>query len=490
MLEYLIKRILLMIPTFLGISLLIWLVMTMAPGEPAGGQTGPSDGTGGDAADAESGDKSQRNFRKQFGLDRPRFYNDWASLGKEEVLESIQAVRRGIGDGPGQVSPKEFKKAKRRLQDWQHFAVPPLVELLNDTQNEPTLQDHVLGALRKSAYTFRKVYPKGYVPSDEERARDKQVDAFNQELDTDTYRWTRDATADERESVVKNWKVWFAENKGTFEYTFWEDLKVRFTDTQFGKYWGGLLSFDLGISSQSREPVIKMILGRLKYSLSLAVPAFLIAWMLAVFLGVFSSTHHNSAADQSLSVSLYMLYSIPAFVMGTILQRWLAVEYGWFPVEGFESPGAQENLTTWEHFKDVLWHITLPLIVYTYGGLTYISRQARSGMLQVLKSDFVRTARAKGLPERTVIWRHAVRNGIMPIVTLLGTALPVLIAGSVFIETIFNINGFGLLMIKSILQKDYNVVMAIQLLVAALTLIGLLLTDIIYAAMDPRITFK
>ena len=111
-------------------------------------------------------------------------------------------------------------------------------------------------------------------------------------------------------------------------------------------------------------------------------------------------------------------------------------------------------------------------------------------MLQVLKADFVRTARAKGLSERTVIWKHAVRNGMMPIVTLLGTALPVLLAGSVIIEYIFNIDGFGLLMIKSIFQKDYNVVMGIQIIVAALTLIGLLLTDLIYAAMDPRISYK
>ena len=147
-------------------------------------------------------------------------------------------------------------------------------------------------------------------------------------------------------------------------------------------------------------------------------------------------------------------------------------------------------MTTWEHFKDVLWHITLPLIVYTYGGLAFISRQARSGMLEVLKSDFVRTARAKGLNERSVVWKHAVRNGMMPIVTLLGTALPVLLAGSVFIEQVFNIDGFGKLMIKSIFDKDYNVVMGIQLIVAALTLVGMLLTDLIYAAMDPRISFK
>jgi peptide/nickel transport system permease protein len=234
----------------------------------------------------------------------------------------------------------------------------------------------------------------------------------------------------------------------------------------------------------------RLILDKLPYSLSIAVPAFLIAWVLAVFLGVFSATRHGGAADQAVGVGLFALYSIPSFVAATLLQRWLCIEWKLFPLDGFESPEAGQTLTTWEHLFDVLGHVTLPIVVYTYGALAYISRHARSGMLDVLRMDYVRTARAKGLPERTVVWRHAVRNGMMPIVTLLGTALPILLGGSVFIEYVFNIDGFGQLMIHSILQKDYNVVMGVQLITAVLTLVGLLLTDVLYAAMDPRISLK
>ena len=232
-----------------------------------------------------------------------------------------------------------------------------------------------------------------------------------------------------------------------------------------------------------------MILSRLKYSLSLALPAFLMAWILAVLLGVVGATNHGKPLDQGIGLALFALYSIPVFVAGTILQRVFAIQLGWFPPYDFESPGAEDMLAL-DHLKNVLWHITLPLICMTYGSLAAISRFARSGMLNTLQEDYVRTARAKGLSERAVVWKHAVRNGMMPIVTLLGTALPVLLGGSLLVEVIFNIDGFGNLMITSIYQKDFNVVMGIQLIVAALTLVGLLLTDLIYAAMDPRISFK
>ena len=601
MTSYLIKRILIMIPTYLGVSLMIWLVMTLAPGEPEGaseGGAGPEGALGG-VGDLESQDRNVRIFRRQFNLDRPRFFNTWTDLDVDEVQDALVKVDTGVS-GLGKDGPTLYKEAKRKLDDWSHYAVPALVELLARNQGDPELQFLTLRRLRQAAYTYRTVYPAGYRPTPEERARDKEIDRENALIESAELKWAPDASAEERAQAVENWQAWFEERKERWEYSFGDKVRVALTDTQFGKYWGNLLKGDLGLSVKTKEPVTEMIFSRFKYSLSLAVPAFLIAWVLAVFLGVFGATNHNTAGDQIIGVVLFMLYSIPTFVMAMLLQRWpaapgsilawliavgiavwfstrrtrfvygaaprarlvvawLAVIFmsvrvlqeslpvgifavamtiltgvvawrreretsdptqrwlgvthllicsaftffggvmlsdvlvramGVFPSSNFESANAVQNLNTWEHFKDVLRHITLPLIAYTYGSLAYISRQARSGMLEVLRADFVRTARAKGCSERTVVWKHGVRNGMMPIVTLLGTALPILIAGSVFIETVFNIDGFGKLMVNSILSKDYNVVMGIQLIVAALTLIGLLLTDLIYAAMDPRISFK
>ena len=490
MTDYLIKRVLIMIPTFVGVTLVIWLVMTLAPGEPerAAGQGGALDhGPPENLQDLESQNRNVRMFRRQFGLDRPRFWNGWPRLDKEEVLRAIEIERDGVRGGR---EPQEVKSAVRSLEDWGRYAIPALVELLEDTADDEELQTLTLRYLRQSAYTFRSIRAAGKQPTDEELAEDRRIDAENREINGREYVWDPDAPPEEREPVIAKWKAWYEVREDQWDYGFGDRLAIGLTDTQFGKYWGNLLQGDLGLSSRTQEPVVEMILGRLKYSLSLVVPSFLLAWVLAIILGVVGATQRGQAVDQGIGVTLFMLYSIPVFVMGTILQRWLAVEWGWFPVDGFEEADAHRKFNTWQHFLDVLKHITLPLIVYTYGSLAYISRQARSGMLRVLKADYIRTARAKGLPERTVVWKHAVRNGMMPIVTLLGTALPILLAGSVLIEYIFNINGFGLLMINSIFQKDYNVIMGVQLFVAALTLIGLLITDLIYAAMDPRISLK
>ncbi len=489
MIDYLIKRILIMIPTYLGVTLMIWLVMTLAPGEPESTSDAGMGSAGGlgSLSSQESQGENVRIFRRQFNLDRPRFINTWTGLEPDEVREALEIVHAGVSESN---PPERVKKAKRRLDDWSHYAVPSLVTLLERFADDPPLQFRTLVTLRNAAYQYRAVYAAGHKPTAEENARADEIDAENKLLESDALRWMPDADAETRAAGVAAWQRWYEERKHRWDYDTWESIKIGLTDTQFGKYWGNLFKGDLGLSSTTKEPVLGMITSRLKYSLSLAVPAFVIAWVLAVFLGVFSATHHRSATDQTIGVGLFMLYSIPTFVAALVLRRVFSVELDWFPTEGFESPNAIERFNTWEHFKDVLYSIALPLITYVYGGLAYISRQARSGMLEVLKSDFVRTARAKGLPERTVIWKHGVRNGMMPIVTLLGTALPVLIAGSVFIETVFNIDGFGNLMVTSIRGKDYNVVMGIQLIVAALTLIGLLLTDLIYAAMDPRISLK
>lgn len=509
MLAYLVRRLLIMVPTFLGVSLMIWLVMTAAPGEPQGSSADSSGGAAAleNVANMESQNRNVRFFREQFNLNRPRFYNGWTGLTAADLLQEIEVLQEGIrreqpdGSWAGH-PPARVKEAQRRLEDWSWYAVPALVQLLDETAEQPRLQDQVLRRLREAAYTFRRAYPSGYQRTEADLARDREIDAENRLLESAELKW-QPATLDDlvdgrlsperqaaRVAVVAKWKEWLGERASRWEWSFFERAWIGVTDTQFAKYWANLFQGDLGISSRTSRPVLGEILGRLKYSLSIAVPSFLIAWVLAVFLGVFSATHRGSVADQSISVGLFMLYSIPSFVAATLLQRWLCIEWGWFPLDGFESPNALERFTSWEHFLDVLKHITLPIVVYTYGSLTYISRQARSGMLEVLHADYVRTARAKGLGERSVVWKHAVRNGMMPIVTLLGTALPVLLAGSVFIEFVFNIDGFGLLMITSIFQKDYNVVMGVQLIVAALTLIGLLLTDLLYAAMDPRISLK
>ena len=396
---------------------------------------------------------------------------------------------RAAFDGIPKQTPARYKQARRALEDWGDYAVPALVELLGDTEGD--LQTFVLATLRTASYTFRTIHAAGYVPTAKEQEADKRLDVRNERIGRPEYAWEKGAPAAARVPVVAVWRAWVEERRateGAWGWSFTDRLWVGVSDTQFGKYWGNLLHLEFGLSSYHQKPVAELILSKLRYSLTLAVPSFLIAWVLAVLLGVTSAVNHRNPLDHTIGVSLFVLYSLPGFVVATVLQRKVAADWGWFPTSEFQDPAAA-SMTTWEHLKDVLWHITLPIVCYTYGSFAYISRQARSGMLEILRADFVRTARAKGLPESQVIWRHAVRNGMMPIVTLLGTALPILLSGSVLIEYVFNINGFGKLLIESIFQKDYNVVMGIELLASVLTLVGLLITDVVYAAMDPRIHY-
>jgi peptide/nickel transport system permease protein len=185
---------------------------------------------------------------------------------------------------------------------------------------------------------------------------------------------------------------------------------------------------------------------------------------------------------------------LPSFFVATLLLiffsegsdvPWLR----WFPTGGFQSREFAE-LTVFSKLSDVLWHLVLPIACLTYGSLAALSRYMRSGLLEVLQADYVRTARAKGLPESTVIVKHALRNGLLPILTLLAGLLPAVLGGSVIIEYIFGIPGMGLWTIDSIYQRDYNVIMAVELLTTVLVLIGILLTDLSYAIVDPRIRYS
>ena len=144
----------------------------------------------------------------------------------------------------------------------------------------------------------------------------------------------------------------------------------------------------------------------------------------------------------------------------------------------------------WERFIDYLWHLILPIIVITYGAFAYLSRQMRTSMLEIIRQDYIRTARAKGLPEKIVILKHALRNSLIPIITILAFFLPAMISGSIVVETIFSIPGMGRLAFEAIMARDYSIVMAVFTISSVLTLLGILIADIMYSVVDPRITFS
>ncbi len=252
-----------------------------------------------------------------------------------------------------------------------------------------------------------------------------------------------------------------------------------------------VFTLDFGNSFKDHRPVLEKIAERLPITIQLNAISIFLVYLIAIPFGVFSATHADTLTDRVLTLFFFFLYSLPSFWVAVLLIMFFGGGdfLDIFPVYGISSIGAGSwSLFHW--LTDRLWHLVLPVTCLTYGGLAYLSRLTRAEMLEVIREDYIRTARAKGLSERIVIFKHALRNALLPIITLLAFLLPAMFGGSVIIESIFSIPGMGQLGFESVLSRDYPVIMAITTISALLTLAGLLISDILYATLDPRIKLE
>jgi peptide/nickel transport system permease protein len=248
-----------------------------------------------------------------------------------------------------------------------------------------------------------------------------------------------------------------------------------------------LAVLDLGTSfSPDRRPVADKILERLPITIALNVLSLLLILFVAIPIGVLSAVHQDSWFDRAMSVFVFIGFAIPTFWLALLLMIFFGVQLGWLPISGIRSLN-WEYLPAWDAFIDLLKHLILPVLISAFGGLAGLSRYMRANMLEVIRQDYITTAKAKGLSRRTVIYKHALRNALLPVVTILGLSVPGLIGGSVIFETIFAIPGMGQLFYMAVMARDYPTVMGILFIGAVLTLIGNLLADLSYAIVDPRI---
>jgi len=260
---------------------------------------------------------------------------------------------------------------------------------------------------------------------------------------------------------------------------------------RYGIWLKQIVTLDFGRSYKDHRPVINKIAERIPITLTLNIISIILIYLIAIPIGVSSAVSHGRFSERISTFFLFILYSIPSFWMAMILIFFLGGGDYWdlFPVYGILSPGA-ENYPFFKKAINFLWHIALPVFCLTYGSLAYLSRFQKGSLLEVLREDFVRTATAKGLPRHKVILKHALRNALIPIITILAGILPAMIGGSVIIESIFSIPGIGQLGFESVLSRDYPVIMAIATISAVLTLFGILIADLIYVLVDPRISFE
>lgn len=259
---------------------------------------------------------------------------------------------------------------------------------------------------------------------------------------------------------------------------------------QYWRWLTRMLHGDFGTSFVTGQPVMKMILDRLPNTLYLNFVAMIVIYLFAIPIGVISALKQYSLFDHIVTTIAFLGRALPSFWFALLLIYYVGLKVDFIEFNGMKTWGIEFGKSPfWVVIVDRIKYLILPLTVLSFGGMAGITRYMRASMLEVIRQDYVRTARAKGLPERVVIFKHALRNALLPIITLLGFELPILFSGSVIIETIFSWPGIGLLSLRAVFQRDYAVVMAFNTIGATMTVLGTFLADILYVVVDPRIKY-
>jgi len=251
--------------------------------------------------------------------------------------------------------------------------------------------------------------------------------------------------------------------------------------TQFALWAGQVLRGDLGVSLQSNTPVTGMIHDRLGPSLALALSTIVVSTLIAVPLGAFAAWRRGSRMDRAIMAFSVLGFSVPIFVTGYVLILLFAMKLGWLPVQGYKS--LQDGMALFAR------HLVLPTMALSTGFVALIARIARSSILEVMGEDYIRTARAKGITERAVLLAHALRNAAVPIITIIGISIALLISGVVVTESVFNLPGLGRLVVESVQSRDYPVIQGLILLFSMVYIVVNLTIDVLYSIFDPRIRY-
>ncbi|MGO1295888.1 MAG: ABC transporter permease subunit [Vibrio sp.] len=250
-----------------------------------------------------------------------------------------------------------------------------------------------------------------------------------------------------------------------------------------------LVHLDLGESTRYYEPVTQMIAERLPVSLFYGAMTFFISYFISIPLGYWKAMKHGSLFDSASSVMIFIGFALPGYVVGVLLITFFSYQLEWFPMGSFVSDDYDDMSSTFLQFKDIMWHAILPLTCYLIGDFAMLTMTMKNNLMENLSSDYIRTAIAKGLPFKTAVRKHALRNSLIPVASHFGNSLLFFMTGSFLIEVIFNIDGIGLLGYESIMERDYPVVMGIVAINAILLMLGNILSDICVALVDPRVKF-
>lgn len=473
MFQYVLKRILIFIPTILVISILTFSLSKLAPGDPVKLALGNRDqGETGGSADKVASEKTYLDMAEQLGLTYPSFYFDLSSKASPDTL---------------------YKYVKKPERD----CIERLIAMYGDW---PQIQTYYR-SIRNVEYTLL------------DATQDSTSFAAGKEIKQDCGRLYLDykditvtieidsilASADQTPNFakVKTAALQLRDSYGAMKTqatpskNYIPDFKWYGFQNQYHRWLSHFLQLDFGFSYIDKRPVWSKIKDAMPWTLMLNLISIALSYLIAIPLGISSARNKGSISDRVITIILFLLYSLPVFWIATLLITFFTTsEYGmnFFPTFGLGD--VTDDMSWFAVFQERAYHFILPVFCLTYGSLAYLSRQMRGGVLSVLRQDYIRTARAKGLNEGTVVWKHAFKNSLIPIITIFASLFPAAISGAFIIENIFSIPGMGKVAFEGLIARDYPIVFTVMMFSAFLTLVGTLISDILYATVDPRISFK
>ncbi len=502
MLKYIVTRVAIFIPTLFAISLLAFAISINSPGDPVEILYSGSNGNGeGQTSQSQSALLGKQKLRQQLGLDLPVFYFTLTNFASPDTLYRIY-------------NP-QAKESLNRLIDaygnWEDISVWYLsleelkesvslvfidTALTTNAEKEKTINkvDEIRQEINSLFLCYEDVVISSKLTKLTQLAEDKSTRNSLSVSIAAPLAKSKAAFAAMKNNSCK-WKTWIPAINvyGNNQYHRWLFGDGNPLTGKGSKNTKGIIRGDFGISYSTKLPVSEIISHALPWSIFFTLISVFLAYIISIPVGIKAAVNRGGIFDRSSSLILFMLYSLPVFFLATLLMMTFAnpAVFNIFPANGVKPvAGYPDGISLWEKFKLSLPYLILPLICYTYSSLAFLSSTMRVAMLEVIGQDYIRTAKAKGLSNYLVIYKHGLRNALLPLITVFSNIFPIAVGGAVIIEVIFGIPGMGQEIYQAIVNKDYTMIVAVFTLSGFMTLIGYLVADILYAIADPRISYS
>jgi peptide/nickel transport system permease protein len=481
-----------------AISLLAFVINLNAPGDPVEKLSNSADKEGAANTQSNATKKVKQELRKKLGLDLPVFYFSFGSMSDCDTLYRIED--KGHAANLSELS--HHYGVWENVEDYFHQLNE--VQLAHGSLDMNTIHAELRDEEGKALYSKNEIndvitqssFDIGAMMETANPAvLEAKLTSLNELYETypffESIKPSFQLAEEKYRFMLENeegWRsyvptiIWYGAGN---QYHFW-----LFGN---GKDRLGVVRGDFGFSYIDSQPISEKIWSRVWISFTFTIVSVLLAYLISIPLGVYSAYRKDSTFDRISSVVVFVLYSMPSFFIGVLLLYTFANPdmLRWFPVSGIQDATLFDpEWSNWEKLKHRAPYFILPLVTYVYSSFAFLSRIMRVGVIDVFGQDYIRTARAKGLGEGKVVMKHALRNSLLPIITVFANIFPLAVGGSIIIETIFTIPGLGFEIYNSILNSDYPMIIAVFTIIGFLTMVGYLISDILYAVVDPRISYK